>query len=72
MVINSYNNDIKSNNDINNYIDAENKIGLVSLQQQKQNDNNYNKRMQQISTERVQDETQLGRQGYLLGNVQEI
>ena len=32
----------------------------------------HNKRMQQISTEGVQGETRLGRQGDPLGNVQEI
>ena len=35
-------------------------------------DQSHNKRMQQISTEGVQGETRLGRQGDPLGNVQEI
>ena len=39
---------------------------------QKRNDQLHNKRMQQISTEGVQGETRLGRQGDPLGNVQEI
>ena len=39
---------------------------------QRLNDQSHNKRMQQISTEGVQGETQLGRQGDSLGNVPEI
>ena len=39
---------------------------------QRRNDQLHIKRMQQISTEGVQGETQLGRQGDPLGNVQEI
>ena len=39
---------------------------------QRRNDQSHNKRMQQISTEGVQGETRLGRQGDPLGNVQEI
>ena len=39
---------------------------------QKRNDQSHYKRMQQISTERVQDETLLGGQSDPMGNVQEI
>ena len=39
---------------------------------QRRNDQSHYKRMQQISTEGVQGETRLGRQGNPLGNVQEI
>ena len=39
---------------------------------QRRNDQSHYKQMQQISTEGVQGETRLGRQGDLLGNVQEI
>ena len=39
---------------------------------QRRNDKSHNKRMQQISTEGVYDDTRLGRQGNPLGNVQEI
>ena len=39
---------------------------------QRRNDQSHNKRMQQISTEGVQGEAQLGRQRDPLGNVQEI
>ena len=42
------------------------------MQWLRRNDQSYNKRMQQISTQGVQGETPLGRQGDLLGNVQEI
>ena len=38
----------------------------------RRNDQSHNKRMQQISTEAVQGELRLGRQGDPLGNVQEI
>ena len=38
----------------------------------RRNDQSHNKQMQQISTEGVQGETRLGRQGDPLGNVQEI
>ena len=39
---------------------------------QRRNDQSHNKRMQQISTDGLQGETQLGRQGDPLWNVQEI
>ena len=39
---------------------------------QRRNDQSHEKRMQPISTERVQDKTRLGGQGDPLGNVQEI
>ena len=39
---------------------------------QRRNDQSHNKRMQQISAERVQDKTYLGGQGDPQGDVQEI
>ena len=43
-----------------------------NMRWQRWNDQSHYKRMQQISTEGVQGETRLGRQGNPLGNVQEI
>ena len=45
---------------------------MLAMRWQRQNDQSHNKRMQQISAEGVQGETQLGRQGDPMGNVQEI
>ena len=45
---------------------------MLAMWWQRRNDQSHDKRMQQISTEGVQRETRLGRQGDPLGNVQEI
>ena len=45
---------------------------MYAMRWQRRNNQSHNKRMQQISTERVQGEIRLGRQGDPLGNVQEI
>ena len=45
---------------------------MYAMWRQRGNDQSHNKRMQETSTEGVQDKTLLGGQGDQLGNVQEI